>query len=494
MKKIIALILTALLIFTCTAFSENTEITVIVNGGKVESDVPATIVDGRTMLPVRAIFEALGMAVSWNGETQTATGVGYDYTVMMTIGSPVVKFYLATDVAEGTEADMEIEADVPPMIIDGRTLVPVRALAEALESNVEWDETTRTVTIEKMLYANMTEDNGYMIDGNTARFIGRYYEKDGYLTSAFSASGIEIRFKGTGAKIKVNVTGNQTAYLHTFIDGDKTVYTSYEEDDKVRIELPKGENEFVIAEGLTDGIHTVKILKDNEESYNQIQWISVDIENGELLSPAPAKSRKIQVFGDSITCASNNVNYPDNVDKGHGSKYENANNSYISHVARHFDTELEVFARSGLSAYNCFTSLNDPIYNKVSQVNPKYGEWNHAKYEPDLIVQFNWINDVVGKIERDGLSYDDIKKAYVNMFIAFREAHPGVSIIVMGNSSRPKFTETINAAIEEYGKDHDNSKIMVFESKIPYPRHPMYERHLEIAEELYPVIEEFMGW
>ena len=494
MKKLMALILC--LIFACsiTAFAENDEITVIVNGSKIETDVPATIVDGRTLLPVRAIFEALGMVVSWNGETQTAKGVGYDYTVMMTIGSPVVKFYLATDVSEGTEADLEIIADVPPQIIDGRTFVPVRALAEALESKVEWDGATKTVTIEKMLYANMTEENGYMIDGNTARFIGRYYEKDGLMTSAFSVSGIELRFKGTGAKLKVNVTGNQTAYVHTFIDGDKTVYTHYEEDDKVKIELPKGENEFVIAEGLADGIHTVKILKDNEEQFNQIQWISVEIENGELLSPAPGKKRKIQVFGDSITCASNNVDYPDNVDKGHGSKYENANNSYASHVARHFDAELEVFARSGLSAYNCFTSIDDPIYNKVSQVYPKNGEWNHDKYEPDLIIQFNWINDVVGKIERDGLTYDDIKAAYVNMFKTFREAHPNAAIIVMGNSSRPKFTETINAAIEEFGKEHDNSKIMVFESKIPYPRHPMYERHLEIAEELYPVIEEFMGW
>ncbi len=493
MKKLIALMLC--LIFTCslTAIADNTEITVIVNGNKVESDVPATIVDGRTLLPVRAIFEALGMVVSWNSETRTARGEGYDYTVMMTIDSPVVKFYLATDVEEGTEADLEIPADVPPMIIDGRTLVPVRALAEALESTVEWDDAAKTVTIEKMLYANRTEDDGYMIDGNTARFIGRYYEKDGYLTSGFSVSGIELRFKGTGAKLKVNVTGSQTAYVHTFIDGDKTVYTHYEEDDKVRIELPKGENEFVLAENLEDGIHTIKILKDNEEIYNQIQWISVAIEGGELLSPAPAKDRKIQVFGDSITCASNNVNYPDNQDKSHGSKYENANNSYISHVARHFDAELEVFARSGLSAYNVFTE-KAPVYNKISQNSPALGDWNHAKYEPDLIIQFNWINDVIGKIERDGLTYDDIKIAYVNMFKTFRGAHPNASIIIMGNSSRPKFTETINAAIEEYGKEYDNSKIMVFESKIPYPRHPMYETHVEIAEELYPVIEEFMGW
>ena len=495
MKKIIALLLSLIFICSFTAFANDTEITVIVNGSKVESDVPATIVDGRTLLPVRAIFEALGMVVSWNGETQTAKGVGYDYTVMMTIGSPVVKFYLATDVAEGDEADLEIEADVPPQIIDGRTFVPVRALAEALESRVEWDDAKKTVTIEKLLYANMTEDNGYMIDGNTARFIGRYYEKDGYLTSSFSASGIELRFKGTGAKLKVEVTGNQTAYVHTFIDGDKTVYTNYTDDEKVRIELKKGENEFVIAENLEDGIHTVKILKDNQEQYNHIRWISVEIENGKLLSPAPAKSRKIQVYGDSFTCASNSVNYPDNNDSSSlGSKYENANNSYASFIARNFDAELEIVARNGFSIYSSFSSLKDPLYNHVSLNAPQLGVWDHAKFEPDLIIQYNWINDVVGKIDRDGLSYEDIKKVYINMLTAFREAHPNASIIIMGCVSRPLFTTAMNEAIEEYGKEYDNSGIMVFESQIPYGRHPLSEKQQQIAEELYPVIEAFMGW
>ena len=492
MKKIMALILAFFLVFSLTVFAENGEITVIVNGSKIESDVPATIIDGRTMLPVRAIFEALGMVVTWDGATQTAIGVGYDYAVSMTIGSPIIKFYLATNITAETEADLEITADVPPQIVDGRTLVPVRALAEAIESTVEWDADTKTVTIEKMLYANMTEDNGYMIDGNTARFIGRYYENEGFLTSSFSVSGIELRFKGKGVKVKVNVVGNETAYLHTFVDGDKTVYTHYEEDDKVRIELPVGKDKVITIENLEDGIHTVKILKDNEESCNRIQWVSVNVEGGELLSPAPAKERKIQVFGDSITCASNNVNYPDNIDKGHGSKYENANNSYISFVARHFDAELEVFARSGLSAYNVFTA-NDIIYHKVSQSHPKYGEWDHAKYEPDLIIQFNWINDVVGKIERDGLTYDDIKKGYRNMLETLHEAHPNAKILIMGNKSRPKFTEAITEVIDEFMKEYD-AEVMIFESQIPYPRHPMYETHEKIAEELYPVIEAFMGW
>ena len=75
MKKIIALILVLVFVFSLTVFAENDKITVIVNGSNVESDVPATIVDGRTMLPVRAIFEALGMVVSWNGETKTAKGI-----------------------------------------------------------------------------------------------------------------------------------------------------------------------------------------------------------------------------------------------------------------------------------------------------------------------------------------------------------------------------------------------------------------------------------
>ena len=106
------------------------------NGIETKLDVPAQTIDGRTVVPMRAIFEALGASVSWDGETQTAAAVKDNTTVNVQIESDSI-------VKNGEK----IPVDVPAQIKDGRTLVPVRAVSEAFECSVEWNEDTSTVTI-----------------------------------------------------------------------------------------------------------------------------------------------------------------------------------------------------------------------------------------------------------------------------------------------------------------------------------------------------------
>jgi hypothetical protein len=102
----------------------------------VELDVPPTIINDRTMLPLRAIFEALGAMVSWEEETKTVFAIKGDTVIAMQIGQDVM--YVGGD---------RIELDSPSVIVEDRTLVPVRAVAEALGNKVEYDEETKTVTI-----------------------------------------------------------------------------------------------------------------------------------------------------------------------------------------------------------------------------------------------------------------------------------------------------------------------------------------------------------
>lgn len=107
------------------------------NGNKINSDVPPYVKDGRTLAPIRAILEALGMTVSWDGTTQTATAVKADITISVTINSNIA-------VVNGVQKTL----DVPAEITNGRTFVPVRFFAEALNMNVDWDGYTKTVIIE----------------------------------------------------------------------------------------------------------------------------------------------------------------------------------------------------------------------------------------------------------------------------------------------------------------------------------------------------------
>lgn len=114
------------------------DISVYVDGELLSFDVPPVIENDRTLVPMRAIFEALGANVEWDGETETVTAVRGADTLKITIGSN--NLY---------KNDTVVELDVPAKITDGRTLVPVRAISESFSANVEWDSETRSVKITR---------------------------------------------------------------------------------------------------------------------------------------------------------------------------------------------------------------------------------------------------------------------------------------------------------------------------------------------------------
>lgn len=112
-------------------------IDVKVNGQSITFDQAPIIDNGRTLVPLRAIFEALGASVEWYSETGTVVSKKGKTTVKMTIGSSTMQ-----------KDGKDITLDVPAQLINARTLVPVRAIAEAFGCNVDWNGNTQTVTIK----------------------------------------------------------------------------------------------------------------------------------------------------------------------------------------------------------------------------------------------------------------------------------------------------------------------------------------------------------
>lgn len=112
------------------------EVAVMIDGKKLSLDVPPVIVGGRTLVPLRAIFEALGADVTWIGEKQTVVAVRGRTNISLPVGETAA-------LINGTPNKL----DVPAQIVAGRTLVPVRFVSESLGALVDWDNTTRTVTI-----------------------------------------------------------------------------------------------------------------------------------------------------------------------------------------------------------------------------------------------------------------------------------------------------------------------------------------------------------
>ena len=115
--------------------------TMYVNDTPLEIDVPPAIVEGRTLLPIRWVAEPLGADVSWDGTERKVTVTLNDTTIELWIGKPLAR-------VNGVEKPIDPNnPKVVPMIIKGRTMLPVRFVAENLGCRVEWDGTTKTVTI-----------------------------------------------------------------------------------------------------------------------------------------------------------------------------------------------------------------------------------------------------------------------------------------------------------------------------------------------------------
>ena len=138
-KKIISI--AAVVAITATigsgcVLAKSNDITVTYDGEKISFDVQPEIVDGRVMVPMRTIFETFGAKVKWDSDTQTITAKKKSKTIQMTIGS--------SDMIKNNET---YSFDVSPIIEDGRTLVPIRAISDMLGLDVEWNEKNNTVTI-----------------------------------------------------------------------------------------------------------------------------------------------------------------------------------------------------------------------------------------------------------------------------------------------------------------------------------------------------------
>lgn len=145
MKKLIFTVAAAI-IMTLPVMA-NEVVTVFSNGNEVTDK--GVIIDGRTMVPVRGVFEYMGYSVEWDANTKTATltNTKKETVIKLTNGETIF-----------TVNDKIVTPDVPQQIIDGRFMLPLRAVGEAVNAKVGWNNETKTATInENNNFFNMNE-------------------------------------------------------------------------------------------------------------------------------------------------------------------------------------------------------------------------------------------------------------------------------------------------------------------------------------------------
>ncbi|MBC7075842.1 MAG: copper amine oxidase N-terminal domain-containing protein [Syntrophomonadaceae bacterium] len=140
MRYLLSVVLVLMFIFLIPASvcASGEDVLVFVDGKKVESDVPATIVNGSTMLPFRSILNALGITddqITWREKSKSIEVVTDNTYIFLVVGS------------KGALINNNMIMIVEPFITKGRTMVPVRFISEAFGASVKWDGNTRTVSI-----------------------------------------------------------------------------------------------------------------------------------------------------------------------------------------------------------------------------------------------------------------------------------------------------------------------------------------------------------
>ncbi len=137
MKKNILPLVLALAVFSSSVPVFASDITVNVNSQKVVfEDQQPVIKDNRTLIPLRGVMEKMGATVYYIDSIQTVNIQKGTTNVTLKIGDPVISIN-----------NDKKELDVAPVIINDRTMVPIRAIAEAFGADVNWDDATKTVDI-----------------------------------------------------------------------------------------------------------------------------------------------------------------------------------------------------------------------------------------------------------------------------------------------------------------------------------------------------------
>lgn len=118
--------------------SAQEHIPVWIDGQKVNFTNNPIIKNGTTLVEFRPNFEQFNVQISWNGKTQTVTGTNKELTIQLTIGSNTV-------LVNGAQQELL----VAPIIINNRTLVPIRFVSESTGRLVDWDPKTKSIHISK---------------------------------------------------------------------------------------------------------------------------------------------------------------------------------------------------------------------------------------------------------------------------------------------------------------------------------------------------------
>ncbi|MGC6585600.1 stalk domain-containing protein [Paenibacillus sp. Dod16] len=424
MKRIWTALLAAILLIPMTFQSQvqaAVKISVLIDGVKLYTPQAPVMIQGRVMLPMRSIFEALDASVKWNQKTKTVTATKDGTTVILKINSKTA-----------TINNKTVALDVPAKNLKGNTMVPVRFVSEALGQKIGWNSKTKTVTVKTTNNSGGGNNTGIVpVNYVTLRDIGN--TGDGRdLQVSFSKSSTESLISHYRVMIvKQSKTLNQSEAQRVSSAAYTTVY-------------PSGSDPTLT---LTSGSRDVDndLIRDNQAYKAYVLAVSKTGGTYALSSASPS----LTLTNTNSVNGATNVKASDVSDYGDGRdlqvSFTRAQNESNVTNYRVFAVKTKDAAKFNLTAAKSVQSQNYTTVSKTSTTNTTLSTTLSSS-----------ARDTSGELIRSGVAYTVfVQSVSSNENVLASNLSSGSSSITLstGNATVPSITQVTD--ISDYGDGRD---------------------------------------
>ena len=302
-----------------------------------------------------------------------------------------------------------------------------------------------------------------------------------------AAAQVMFSFKGTECTIDLtdeHLYNKNLNYIVLIVDGKYS-----------RFKLPAAENKLSVGENLKDTIHTVVLCKATETGIGYIQFNGVNCRQL-LQHPTPPK-RKIECFGNSITCGTGSDQSLVACGKGDWQDQHNAYLSYGALTARALNAQYHLTSVSGIGLiHSCFEMdiVMPQVYDKIILRENKL-QWNFALYQPDVVTICLGQNDGI----QDKAKFCN---AYVDFIKKLRKVYPHTRFVLLTSPMAdekllPVLKDYLTTVVNTINQNGDKKVSKYFFSRSynsGCDAHPNLAEHELIAKELTAYLRQLMHW
>jgi len=347
-----------------------------------------------------------------------------------------------------------------------------------------------------------------------AKIQGRTIYRNNVRYLGYSASSVSFTFTGKRAEASfISDPGHFIPEEHAFV----AIFINDEKTPAKRIELNKEEETLLLYENDTEKTVTITIMKYSEPEYAVCGIASITIDSDALLPPPAAKSRKIQIVGDSITCG---YGVEGSVEEEiHRTCTENPTKSYSMLSVQALDADVEIVAWNGKGIISSYigddTDIPDDswlipmLYDYADAGCEKqyfhtpveqWELWDDSRFEPDLVMVHLGTNDASYTREIPERN-EQFCTAYVALLEKIYIKHPQAKFLCMLGLMDRRLCSTVEEAASRFQKAHPETLC----EYLPLPAqldedglgtfwHPSPATHEKAAALVVTKAKEMMGW